>query len=447
MANHTDHQEEQDQSRPFLASTEAHEATLMKEVKQGHHQASVDADDPAPMLPPIMNHTADSQPSPPDDQPSDPEPSPEPENHSQNTDSADNQPEDHESSHLQTNGYYPNSRRIVAGAVITLVALIGFSAAWYNVNQDIYTLGGSEDAKTESTKQAAKQPQPSQTDQPSTLGAETKAGTITTFKLANLPALSQGNYHLWAKQSDTTTSLGSFKVNDQGQAVTGDNQAFKPQLKASQGETILLISIETTDNPEQPSSTVILSGQLKDSKASLGFTAIDLSQASGVYTIAAPTDLSGEHQSSGIWFAKTDGHNLTGPGLSVPNAPAGWKYEAQLMYKDQVIAAGRFSNPNDRDDFGVFTPNPDQTPNFPGEDYLQGAPSRLGLDFPANLTSGEWQIIISIEPDQNGADPTGDDVFFLQPFKANIAQGVANYQEQELTLDMSKFPTAVISLN
>ena len=138
---------------------------------------------------------------------------------------------------------------------------------------------------------------------------------------------------------------------------------------------------------------------------------------------------------------------MTGPGLSIPNTPAGWKYEAQLVYKDQIIAAGRFTKPSDRDDFGVFTPNPDQTPNFPGEDYLQGAPSRLGVDFPANLTSGEWQIIISIEPDQNGTDPTGDDVFFLQPFKANIAQGTANYQEQQLTLDTSKFPTAAVSLN
>lgn len=446
MANHTDHQEEQDQSRPFLASTEAHEATLMKEVKKGHHQASVDADDPAPMLPPIMNHAADT-PSLINDPAPEVDSSSQPENHSQDTDSIGSQPEDHESSHLQSNGYYPNSRRIVAGAVIALVTLIGFSAAWYNVNQDIYTLGGSEEVKTEGTKQAAKQPQQPQTDQPSTLGAETKAGTIAAFKLTNLPALPQGNYHLWARQGETTTSLGSFKVNDQGQAVTSDNQAFESQLKASQGETSLLVTIETTDNPEQPSSTVILSGQLKDNKADLSFTAIDLSRASGVYTIAAPTDLSGEHQSSGIWFAKTDGQNLTGPGLSIPNAPAGWKYEAQLVYKEQVIAAGRFSNPNDRDDFGVFTPNPDQTPNFPGEDYLQGAPSRLGVDFPANLASGEWQIIISIEPDQNGADPTGDDVFFLQPFKASIAQGVANYQEQQLSLDTSKFPTATISLN
>jgi hypothetical protein len=266
------------------------------------------------------------------------------------------------------------------------------------------------------------------------------------LNLKNLPALDQGRYQLWLNHEDTFTSLGQFSVNDQGQAVSSEGQEFRPSIKTSTSKVKFLISIETTENPQQPSPSIVLSGQLKDGKAHLSFTAIDLANASGVYTIAAPTDLSGDYQSSGIWFAKTDGHNLTGPGLDIPNAPDGWKYEAQLRYKDQIIAAGRFSNPNDRDDFGVFTPNPDNTPNFPGEDYLQGAPSRLGVDFPANLTSGEWRVIISIEPDLNGTDPTGDDLFYLQPFSATISEGTENYKEHALKLDTSTFPTATITL-
>jgi len=55
-------------------------------------------------------------------------------------------------------------------------------------------------------------------------------------------------------------------------------------------------------------------------------------------------------------------------------------------------------------------------------------------------------VIISIEPDQGGTDPTGDDIFYLQPFSATIAKDTKNYSEQPLTLDVSKFPTATISV-
>lgn len=445
MADDHDHLEDQNQSRPFLASTEAHQATLMKEVKKQHGQPAIDADTPAPMLPPIMNQAAaesvekeaeDSVPTP---------NLPPPPDNAQTNEAAPRRDAVHEASHLLATPSYPNSGRIVAGIAVAVVALVGFSAIWYSANQDIYTLGGQDENQGGSI-QASHKLTPPQTSQPATLGAETELSQTITLSLSNLPALTQGSYYLWAKQGDTASALGRFTINEQGQAVSNDNQAFTPQFTAGQAETIFLVSIEAGDNPKQPSGSIILNGSLKGGEAHLGFTAIDLAQASGVYTIAAPTDLSGDYQSSGIWFAKTDGHTLTGPGLSIPNAPEGWKYEAQLAYKDQIIAAGRFSNPDDRDNFGVFTPNPDHTPYFPGEDYIQGAPSRLGVDFPANLTSGEWKVIISIEPDQDGTDPTGDGTFFLQPFTATIAEGTENYTEQPLTLDTSTFPTATITL-
>lgn len=442
MADHQDNLEEHEDSRPFLASTEAHQATLMKGAKKPGQKVA-DEDEPAPMLPSIVAASTSG---------TDPEESGNietesteavvSESSSQETDSP-LMAEHHEASHTQATNYYPNSRRIITGMAVTLTALAGFSAIWYNANQDIYTLGKIEETSQDST-QAASNPSPPQTTKPATLGAESGAVQTLSLNLENLPALSQGHYWLWLKQGENNISLGKFTVDDKGQAVTSENKIFKPQHKIGAAQSSLLVSIETADNPEQPSQTIILSGELKDGEAKLSFSAIDLSQASGVYTIAAPTDLSGDHQSSGIWFAKTDGHGLTGPGLTVPNAPEGWKYEAQLAYKDQIIAAGRFTNPNDRDDFGVFTPNPDHTPSFPGEDYIQGAPSRLGVDFPADLTTGEWKIIISIEPDLNGSDPTGNDLFFLQPFTAIISQDAENYKEYPLALDTAKFPSATV---
>src|SRR5690606_37608717 len=104
------------------------------------------------------------------------------------------------------------------------------------------------------------------------------------------------------------------------------------------------------------------------------------------------------------------------------------------IYKDIAVAMGRFTRPDQTDDFYGFTPNPDQIPtNFPGEDYLEGQPESLGVDFPANLATGEWKVVISIEPDFEGQDPTGDDTFFLQPLYAQISKDADNYKEYPLT--------------
>src|SRR5690606_36165987 len=155
-----------------------------------------------------------------------------------------------------------------------------------------------------------------------------------------------------------------------------------------------------------PSNTVILFGELKDGQATLTFSAMNFSQAGGVFTLATPTNGGDSNENSGLWFAKSDGQALTGPGLTLPEAPAGWKYEAQMYYKTAIVAMGRINKPDQTDEFNTYSTNADQAPAFPGEDFLQKPPASLGIDFPTDLASGDWRVVISVEPDVNGTDPT-----------------------------------------
>jgi hypothetical protein len=445
MADHTnDHSEPI--TRPELASDEAREARLMLD-KKGRHAEDAADHSPAPMLPPILDHhqpTPSTQVSEPDTIESPAEDTPGVQQESEaaaparqstitslaNTPSHTEQPD---------TSHYPSSKKALAGLTVALLLLAGFSAFWFKQNQDIYTLG-NQDATTADSHR-------NDSASPATLGADTKNAKTLSLTLKNLPQLKQGQYQLWLKQQDETQSLGVFAISDTGTLVDNQEKPFQPRVSLKNGEAELIVTIEEGDaTAEQPSPTVVLSGKLANNQAALNFTAFELDDASGVFTLATPTIDDDENQTSGIWVAKTDGQKLSGPGLNAPVAPKGWIYEAQVKFKDQIVAMGRFSDPKDKDNLSLFTPNADRNPSFPGEDYLQGAPSRLGLDFPAKLASGEWKVIISLEPDIEGQDPTGDDIFFLQPFTADIPQDAEAYKEYELKLDTSTFPSGTATL-
>lgn len=423
-----------------------HQAKLMPS-SNGSDNSGQD-DSPAPILPNIVAPPAGDSHFKPSkatnqsndvDKPADPAPTASTESVTPTQPSADESTTQQIMNNLKPS--QPNTRKVLTGLTVTLVGLLGLSAVWYNLNQDVYTLNGQGDLVA--TNPTEMSPTPS--SQPSTLGAEDSQSNFE-FTFNNLPSLQQGFYQMWLQDGDQTTSLGAFNVQD-GQAIGHQSdQPFQPDISQVDTGNKLIVTIQAGDEPaSSPSSTIILSGEWSNNGAELAFTAIDFSQAKGKYTIAAPSDLSGENQNAGIWFATTDGKSLTGPGLDIPVAPAGWAYEGQVVYKDIAITTGRFSQPNQSDNFYGFTPNPDELPsNFPGEDYLINPPSSLDLDFPANLTNGQWKIIISLEPDQDGQDPTGDDTFTIQPFSATIADGAKTYEEYNLNRDLSTLPKGSI---
>lgn len=418
------HEASQNTSKPFLASDEVHEAVLMVESKDQKSHNHVDHS-PAPILPSILDHSEETKPE---------------HNAHANMPFATMSPEPltDDSDHPPL-VHYPSTKKAIVGLTIAVVLLTGLSAVWYSLNQDVYTLGNESPKKTAANTSSKSNPE--------TLGAETnKSGTLTaTFK--NLPKLDQGHYQLWAQSQGKNQSLGGFTLTNTGALVNLDNTPFNPKFQPGNSQSILFVTIEGGNElASQPSKSILLTGNLQDGTATLSFAAVNLSQANGVFTLAAPTEPNGESQTSGIWLAKTDGRSLTAAGLNAPQAPEGWSYEAQVKYKDQIVAIGRFTNPNSKDSLSIFTPNSDLVPNYPGEDYLEGAPSRLGLEFPTNLATGEWKLIVSIEPDQGGTDPTGDDIFFLQPFTADIVKDAEAHKEYPLKLDITSFPSGTITL-
>lgn len=329
-----------------------------------------------------------------------------------------------------------HTKRAMAAAVMTLVVLAGLSAVWFHFNPSTYTLG-------DPVKKVVVVTNPTPTNQPAALGA-TNVDQTLTFSFNNLPALSQGHYQAWINHNNTVVSVGAFKVVDNA-AQNLDGSAFTPTVTISDDDPISVTIEAGNDVATTPSKTVILSGKVNgQGQTTLAFTAIDLSKAAGTYVLATPTSPDADAK-SGLWFAKTDGQTLTGPGLDLVDAPEGWKYEGQIIYKGVAVEIGRFTKANAADEFNKFTPNPGQTPAFPGEDFLQKAPSALGLSFPTDLTTGEWQVVISLEPDTNGEDPTGDDMFTIQPLKAAIAQGSQTHKEYSLNLNLESLPTGTAS--
>jgi hypothetical protein len=337
-----------------------------------------------------------------------------------------------------------HSRRIVLSSFACLALLLALSAVWYKFNTNVYTLGlpGTAPAPT----QVATNATPTPTDQPQTLGAGSGQMNLR-LTLTNLKPLSRGHYQAWIAQDGQTTSIGAFNPSTAGPLVDLKGAPFNPAINYDGNDAEIIITIEPGQViTTKPSASVILSGNLQNKQANLTFSAIDLNQAKGVFTLATPTDPNGSTQTSGLWFAKTDGQTLIGPGLDIPAAPAGWKYEGQVIYKGVVVAMGRFSSKEQADDFNKYSSDGAKSPNLPGEDYLANTPATLGSPFPANLTSGEWSVMVSLEPDQENADPTGDDTFFLQPLKAAIPQGATAYKEYPLTLDISQFPSGKVEL-
>lgn len=66
-------------------------------------------------------------------------------------------------------------------------------------------------------------------------------------------------------------------------------------------------------------------------------------------------------------------------GLTLATLPAGWKYEGWAVINGTPVSTGTFTSASAADDSAPFS-GATAGPPFPGEDFLQNAPS--GLTFP-----------------------------------------------------------------
>jgi len=251
-----------------------------------------------------------------------------------------------------------------------------------------------------------------------------------------LEHLDEGFYELWAVHGARKISAGSFNVDSGGKLVDGfDHRArfFSPRNPAR--ADALVVTIEPLPDPDpDPSGIVVLTGRPRRHSARLRFPA-NLSEAGGSFILATPTDEESSNETAGVWFLDPD--PAPGPSLQLPDLPTGWVWEGWGVTQDTPLSSGRFSSASGADDSSEFS-GPLPGPPFPGEDFLANLPQSVNP--PVDLADGASTIVITVEPDLGGEDPTGAGPFSIKPLAKPVPEGAADHQSIELMLDLSSVP-------
>lgn len=253
-----------------------------------------------------------------------------------------------------------------------------------------------------------------------------------TLNLVGLEEL--GNdyvYEGWIIVNGQPVSTGTFSSVTFPQSFTIDAD----QLEMA---STFVLSIEPSNDPDpSPAATKILAGDFSGSTASVNSNGIvgDFSAATGTYILATPTDSDDTNEASGVWFLDNSSGSAVA-GLSLPTLPGGWKYEGWAVMNGVPVSTGTFTDVADFDDnamTSMFKGTEGDGPAFPGEDYLQNAPT--GLLFPTDLKGAT--IVISVEPfPDNSPNP-----FTLKP----LAHMVPNNAENHTAINMGVGPIASLS--
>jgi len=252
-------------------------------------------------------------------------------------------------------------------------------------------------------------------------------GSTLTLSFTGLEPLAQGHYEGWAIFGEEKVSTGKFNL--------GDSLTFKSRRDLSTADMIVVTIEADGDVDSVPSGVVILAGALSQNAASLEFP-VDLSSASGSYILATPTNDPSTFEKSGVWFLKLPPPPTAG--LSLPALGDGWIYEGWAVNQDTPLTTGTFSSVEGADNFNGYS-EIGEAPPFPGEDYLLNAPE--GITFPINLGDGASKVVVSVEPNINGVDPTGPAPFQIKPLVADVPSGAADHVNYVLSLNLDSVPS------
>jgi hypothetical protein len=263
---------------------------------------------------------------------------------------------------------------------------------------------------------------------------------LVHLTVTNLPRLGegQGHYQLWATftifakkaspQHDSDfVNLGEFNVTPDGQTlVTPDDQPVRFEIPEGQNaqllsDCIIAIQAEEGTGParihhEEPGPPIIggkFRGDAQTAIAELTVSYVDafgtdFSSLTGKYAFLAPTSVPVD-SNSGVWFVDRTSSLAAGL-VNLPTLPAEWTYEGWLV--DNVdpthpafYSTGKFlrANTADFDSAGPGRGSAGFGLDFPGQDFINGTPSR------PNLTNGRYVFRITLEPKpDNSPEP-----FFL----------------------------------
>ncbi len=162
----------------------------------------------------------------------------------------------------------------------------------------------------------------------------------------------------------------------------------------------------------------------------------DFSTASGDYILATPTDTIDTDENSGIWFLSL-ATGMPTAGLTLPDLPSGWVYEGWAVINETPVTTGTFTDRADADLSAPFS-GTEAGPPFPGEDFLNNAPS--GLTFPTDLAGAT--AVISIEPSPDDASTP----FTLKPLVGSIASDATDHVTYSMDNNSSVFPTGSVTM-
>lgn len=225
-------------------------------------------------------------------------------------------------------------------------------------------------------------------------------------------------YEGWIIVNGSPVSTGTFSSVDFPQTFNIDAD----DLAAA---STFVLSIEpAVDSDPAPAATKILAGDFSGASASVSSNGIvgDFGSSSGTYILATPTDGGADtNEESGVWFLDNSS-GMPAVGLDLPVLSDGWKYEGWAVIGGTPISTGTFTSLTDFDDNATTTPfkgDAGDGPEFPGEDFLQNAPT--GLTFPTDLKG--TTIVISVEPSpDNSSNP-----FTLKPLAHMVPANAMNH--------------------
>ncbi len=217
-------------------------------------------------------------------------------------------------------------------------------------------------------------------------------------------------YEGWIIVDGKPITTGVFHVDDNGNLSETKFELKRRQLRKA---TRFVLTIEPFPDPDpDPSSLHIIAGDFSGDEAILNIEhesalKTNFSSATGKYILATPTDgNSTTDENSGVWFL-----NNGSAGLSLPSLPSSWEYEGWAVINGTPVSTGKFTSVSSSDKSSTYSGS-SAGPNFPGEDFLQNAPS--GLTFPTDLS--DQKIVISVEPiPDNSPNP-----FSLKPLAADV---------------------------
>ena len=271
--------------------------------------------------------------------------------------------------------------------------------------------------------------------------------TTFSFSLTGVAPLANGfHYEGWAIVDGSALSTGKFNVDDAGTIVDLNDVAIPNGEFEVGGDlsaaTAIILTIEPDGGTDTtPAATHYIAGSVSASSASLtvgdaSALGDDFSGASGDYILATPTDGADTNENSGIWFLSL-ATGSPAAGLTLPDLPSGWVYEGWAVIDGTPVTTGTFTKVDSVDLADPYS-GTEAGPPFPGEDFLNNAPT--GLTFPTDLAGAT--AVISIEPSPDDASTP----FTLKPLVGSIPSDATDHVTYSMDNNSSGFPTGSVTI-